>query len=438
MSEVEYNGVKYPNLKEFCYENGLSYGMIRYRLHQGWSLEDVISKPKEITSVGKQFIYNGKEYSSLTSFCKEYSLNYDLVKSRLKYGWSFEDAISKPKQERNTVLYDGKFYKSITELAKDVGISVHTIRSRLNSGYSVEESIIISDIELKKQSDLSYECKCRHCGLKFLGTLKTAKKHASQHKEDYKNTTIEGAFNNIRYIKVEYKGVKYPSLKDFCCELELDYGLVKSRLSNGWSLEDAVSKQVRRTAHKEFSYNGKEYSSLSSFCRENDLSYHLVRNRLGYGWSFEDAIGKSKETGKQFIYGGKKYSSIKSFCKENGLSYSLVNGRLRLGWSFEDAVSEPKQEYNVFYDGKFYRSVIKLAEDIGISPTTIKSRLKSGYSLEESIVISDIKLKKKSDFFYECRCKHCGLQFLGTLDIAKKHAREHKEDYENMILNYQD
>lgn len=150
MSEVEYNGVKYQNLKEFCYENGLSYGMIRYRLHQGWSLEDAISKPKEITSVGKQFIYNGKEYSSLTSFCKEYSLNYDLVKNRLKYGWSFEDAISKPKQERNTVLYDGKFYKSIPELAKDVGISVSTIRSRLNSGYSIEESIIISDIELKK------------------------------------------------------------------------------------------------------------------------------------------------------------------------------------------------------------------------------------------------------------------------------------------------
>lgn len=213
---------------------------------------------------------------------------------------------------------------------------------------------------------------------------------------------------------------------------------MRNRLSRGWSLEDAVSKQVRRTAHKEFSYNGKEYSSLSSFCRENGLSYHLVRNRLGYGWSFEDAIGKSKETGKQFIYDGKEYSSIKSFCKENGLSYSLVNGRLRLGWSFEDAVSEPKQEYNVFYDGKFYRSVIKLAKDIGISPTTIKSRLKSGYSLEESIVISDIKLKKQSDFFYECECKHCGLKFLGTLDIAKKHAREHKEDYENMILNYQD
>lgn len=450
-NEIKYDGVKYPSVKKLCYELGLDCGLVRNRLSRGWSLEDAISKPRVDETMGKGFSYNGKEYSSISSFCKEYGLNYDLVKSRLKYGWSFEDAISKPKQERNTVLYDGKFYKSITELAKDVGISVHTIRSRLNSGYSVEESIIISDIELKKQSDLSYECKCRHCGLKFLGTLKTAKKHASQHKEDYKNTTIEGAFNNIRYIKVEYKGVKYPSLKDFCCELELDYGLVKSRLSNGWSLEDAVSKQVRRTAHKEFSYNGKEYKSLSSFCRENGLSYNLVRNRLRSGWSLEDAVSKSRvgrnndsgnkdseNTNIGFSYNGKEYSSLSSFCRENDLSYHLVRNRLGYGWSFEDAVSEPKQEYNVFYDGKFYRSVIKLAKDIGISPTTIKSRLKSGYSLEESIVISDIKLKKQSDFFYECKCKHCGLQFLGTLDIAKKHAREHKEDYENMILNYKD
>lgn len=191
----------------------------------------------------------------------------------------------------------------------------------------------------------------------------------------------------------------------------------------------------------EIEYNGVKYPNLKEFCYENGLSYGMIRYRLHKGWSLEDAIGKPKEitsVGKQFIYNGKEYSSLTSFCKENGLSYSLVNGRLRLGWSFEDAVSEPKQEYTVFYDGKFYRSVIKLAKDIGISPTTIKSRLKSGYSLEESIVISDIKIKKQSDFFYECRCKHCGLQFLGTLDIAKKHAREHKEDYENMILNYQD
>lgn len=138
-------------------------------------------------------------------------------------------------------------------------------------------------------------------------------------------------------------------------------------------------------------------------------------------------------------YKGVKYPNLKEFCYENGLSYGMIRYRLHQGWSLEDAISKPKQERNtVLYDGKFYKSITELAKDIGISPTTIRSRLKSGYSLEESIVISDIKLEKQSDFFYECKCKHCGLQFLGTLDIAKKHAREHKEDYENMILNYKD
>lgn len=64
--------------------------------------------------------------------------------------------------------------------------------------------------------------------------------------------------------------------------------------------------------------------------------------------------------------------------------------------------------------------------------------MRSGYSIEECIVLQDINLKKQSDSFYKCKCTHCGLKFLGTLEIAEKHAREHKEDYENMILNYQD
>ena len=304
--EVEYNGVKYQSLKEFCYEFELNYELVKRRLRNGWSLEDAISKPRErvCTNIAKGFSYNGKEYSSFKSFCKEHSLNYDLVKSRLRNGWSLEDAISKPAR----------------------------VRRNMNS----------------RDSNMGFS----------------------------------------------YNGKEYSSVYSFCKEYGLSYNLVKNRLRSGWSLEDAISKPARMYSNiaKGFSYNGKEYSSIFSFCKEHGLDYNLIKNRLMRGWSLEDSISKSKENnGKKFIYNDKEYSSIRSFCKEHDLSYSI------------------------FYHG-----------------------LGRGYSIEECIVYQDIDIKKQSDFFYECNCKHCGLKFLGTLEIAKKHAREHKEDYENMILNYQD
>lgn len=243
-------------------------------------------------------------------------------------------------------------------------------------------------------------------------------------------------------IEVEYSGVKYPSLKEFCRECNLDYNLISGRVLSGWSLEDAINKpRIYNNKAKGFSYNGNEYSSISSFCKEHGLNYQFVRSRLKRGWSLEDAISKPKKTTRAVnitSYRGKEYDSVMALCKEHDLDYDLVTNRLRCGWNLEDALSRKKLEYGVLYDGKLYKSGAELAREFGISISTFKSRLYHGYSIEESIVISDIKLKKQSDFFYECRCKHCGLQFLGTLDIAKKHAREHKEDYENMILNYQD
>lgn len=287
--EVEYNGTKYPNLKEFCRECNLDYKLISGRVFRGWSLEDAINKPRMYNNKAKEFSYNGKKYSSISSFCKEYGLNYHTVMGRLDMGWSIEDAVS------------------------------------------------------------------------------------------------------------------------------------KSRKENG----------------KPFSYNDKKYKSIYAYCKENSLNYQSVQSRLKRGWSLEDAISKPKKTTRTrniISYMGKEYDSVRALCKEHDLDYDLVISRLRYGWSLEDVLNRKKSEHDVLYDGKLYKSGAELAREHGISITAFKNRLHRGYSIEESIVISDIKLKKQSDSFYECKCRHCGLKFLGTLEIAKKHTREHKEDYENMIL----
>ena len=45
--------------------------------------------------------YNG-ETKRLVDWCKEYKINYDVVSKRLMYGWSVEDALTKPVKQIHT------------------------------------------------------------------------------------------------------------------------------------------------------------------------------------------------------------------------------------------------------------------------------------------------------------------------------------------------
>lgn len=193
-----YKGKEYRSISSFCKENGLIYPTVKHRIESGWSFEDAISKPKIKGNKNVRFKYNGKEYRSISSFCKEHDLSYSLVRSRLRQGWNFEDAISKSKQKHIGILYKGRFYKTIAELTNDVGINIHTFKRRLNLGNSIEECVVLQDISLKRNFDNFYECKCKHCGLKFIGTLEIAEKHASEHKEDYENIILNRADEEIR------------------------------------------------------------------------------------------------------------------------------------------------------------------------------------------------------------------------------------------------
>lgn len=292
----------------------------------------------------------------------------------------------------NEIEYNGVKYPSLSKLCHEYNLDYNRVEGRLYRGWSLEDAINTPRIEQDK-------------------------------------------------IELSYDNKIYSSLNSLCEENGLTYSSVYYGLKSGLSLEDAISKsKVEDCKAISFEYNGKKYRNLSCFCKEHDLNYGTIQARIKRGWSIEDAINKPIYSGKQFTYNGKEYSSINSFCKEHGLSCNLIRNRLRKGCSLEDALNKPKsnRHTSITYRGRLYKSIAELSRDTGVSYDVLKNRLRSGYSIEECIVLQDINLKKQSDSFYKCKCTHCGLKFLGTLDIAKKHAREHKEDYENMILNYKD
>lgn len=239
---------------------------------------------------------------------------------------------------------------------------------------------------------------------------------------------------------VEYKGIKYPSIKALCDELSRDYNLVRIRLNRGYCLEDALC-EVKKMPNKPVIYEGKKYDSIYSFCKLYKLNYKLVLRRLREGMTLEEALSKPKRVcSHETYYRGKFYSDVSELCDELGVDTRLVRGRLKYGKSIEEAVEtklQPVGGIEVGYGGKVYKSIHDFYNscDFNVSYVSVVKWLDKGYSADECIVLQDISLKKKFDNFYECKCRHCSLKFVGTLEIAEKHASEHKEDYENMILS---
>ena len=60
---------------EWARLTGLSVGCIKKRIKKGMTPEEIFSNPLKKTNQTYCFSYNGKTYTSLTSFSKEYSIN---------------------------------------------------------------------------------------------------------------------------------------------------------------------------------------------------------------------------------------------------------------------------------------------------------------------------------------------------------------------------
>lgn len=86
--------------------------------------------------------YNGKTQSEM-KWAEEYGISYEALKTRLKYGWSFEDALNTPvKPSERLIEYNGETH-NIKQWANLRGISKHALTGRLSRGWTFEDAISI-------------------------------------------------------------------------------------------------------------------------------------------------------------------------------------------------------------------------------------------------------------------------------------------------------
>lgn len=111
-----------------------------------------------VHDVPRSVQYQGKSYA-LTDLCRELNLNYQLVYSRLRAGWTLTDAIEKAPRPARPTSRELKRYEYLGELltieelaqksrdlANDSAVPGPLIRARIIKGWSIEDAVEVAPL----------------------------------------------------------------------------------------------------------------------------------------------------------------------------------------------------------------------------------------------------------------------------------------------------
>lgn len=125
-------------LAEYC---GVNEKTITARLRRGLSVEAACEK-KNLQC--KYFVYEG-ESKPLCQICKEQEKKPELVRNRLRYGFTLKDALNKPKKvgkQGKPIVVNGILYNSISMACRKLHLEDKecTIRRRLKAGKTPDDA----------------------------------------------------------------------------------------------------------------------------------------------------------------------------------------------------------------------------------------------------------------------------------------------------------
>ena len=133
----------FNNLLDACRYYNTDYALLRNRIESGWNIEDALKTPVLIERKGKYIFIDNNEFISLAEACRYYNKDYIKVHSRLKIGWSLEEALEIVKKENGSyksITVKDKTFKSVTEACKYYNLPRVNVIKRIKRGWSIEEA----------------------------------------------------------------------------------------------------------------------------------------------------------------------------------------------------------------------------------------------------------------------------------------------------------
>lgn len=123
--KIEYNG-KNLSLTDWERETGISRHILAYRLNAGWAVED---------------IFNTKVSENKNLFFIRYDDSKDFTPENCTFMAEIDARSFKSSNGENYILTYNNKTMTIIDWSKKLGISLRIIRRRLKSGWSIEDTL---------------------------------------------------------------------------------------------------------------------------------------------------------------------------------------------------------------------------------------------------------------------------------------------------------
>lgn len=367
-------GESFKTKSEMAEAHGINLQVLSSRVSKGWTLKEALSIPlggklhPEIKIKCKPHNKHitdpwGNEFNNYREMARAHNLSEDILRDRLKRGWSMEKALTAPINGANgeyigKECYDhtGRRFPSIKAKCKFWNITASAYNARIKKGM-LEKDALTTPVKQKKQT-------------------------------------------------ITYNGIKYEKLSDFCNDYNITLEIYYNRAGLGWDLKRIVEtpcygdKGIRIKDHL-----GNPYSSIKAMCKaygKNAASYYTG---IKQGKSIEEILTAPKK-GAEITVFGHTYNNAKEFCKTVGISQTTYKKYIEKGFSPEKIVTmvKARDEGNrkdnkkavklevIKTIGKYkYRSIKELCSKIGITYSTYREYRSKGYSIEQIVDMADNK-----------------------------------------------
>lgn len=146
------DGVTYKSISEAARAFDKSPTLVYSRLIHGWNIEEALAT--EPYAREKYESPDGKKFKRKEDMYRSLGLTRAAYSSRIRHGWNKTEALSVSNlhgkrihncyhKKGKAVTFKGQTYRSITEMCKKYGISIGAYYTRIRRGWSIEDALTI-------------------------------------------------------------------------------------------------------------------------------------------------------------------------------------------------------------------------------------------------------------------------------------------------------
>lgn len=137
----QYDGKEFSSIKKLAEYVNINEKTLTARLRRGMSIEEACERSDFRCS----YYEDEEARKSIAQICNEQKKDAALIRNRLKYGYSFKDALNTPKKisrQGRPIVVNGILYNSIAAALKKMNLlhKESTVRKRLKKGMKPEEA----------------------------------------------------------------------------------------------------------------------------------------------------------------------------------------------------------------------------------------------------------------------------------------------------------